>query len=257
MNETIPDLPSTTTPSLTSRLTDIVAAPGDLADQLKLTPPAASSWVMPLVLLVVTSWIGATLLFSQGWFWQQIHDTQGAAMEKSLKARNMSDQQIEQAKASAEKITDIVARIAGYAAPPIVGLVICFGWATYLWLVGTKALGGSFGFLKAVELTGLTLVIDTLGGIVKTLLIFVTGNIMASASPILLIHPFDPTNVIHNAAAQLELFSLWALALKSLFLARLSGRSFGTCAVWVFGFWILLHGLLVGLGALGQRLGGG
>ena len=62
---------------------------------------------------VFTGWIGATLLFSQEWVWQQIRETQEVAIEKSLKGRGMNAQQIEQAKQATEKMTAIVARVGG------------------------------------------------------------------------------------------------------------------------------------------------
>jgi hypothetical protein len=93
--------------------------------------------------------------------------------------------------------------------------------------------------------------------IVKTLLIVGLGNLFASPSLALFVKEFDPQNNAHSVLALVNVMTFWLLAVRSIGLARLSGASFGKAAVWVFGIWAALTGLMLGLGAAIRAAFGG
>jgi hypothetical protein len=77
----------------------------------------------------------------------------------------------------------------------------------------------------------------------------VTGNLFASPSLALAVKDFDPQNTLHGLCALVNVMLFWALLVRAIGLARLSGASAGKAAVWVFGIWAAYTGILFGLGA--------
>ena len=51
--------------------------------------------------------------------------------------------------------------------------------------------------------------------------------------------------------------TFWLLAVRSVGLARLTGASVAKAAVWVFGIWIVLTGIMIGFGAAMRAAFGG
>ncbi len=232
--------------SLGARLFNVLATPGEVFEQIKETPVSAANWVTPALILIVVSWLGAWLVFSQDFVQQQLREITDRAVEKQVAKQHMSEQQAEQARMVAAKFGSIGTKITAYAAPVFMGLLIPFWWGLILWLIGTQALKAQFSYMKGVELAGLCAVIGVLDAIVRTLLIMITGNLFASASPALLIKEFDPQNPVHGVLAIFNLMTFWVLTVRAIGLARVSGVGVGKAAGWVFGVWLVLTGLMTG-----------
>ena len=126
------------------------------------------------------------------------------------------------------------------------GLVVPFWGGLILWLVGNKALKGNFPYMKWVEVAGLAGMVGVLDAVVRPLLILILGNLFASPSLALFVKQFDPQNPLHGLLAIVNVMSIWVLCLRALGVARLTRASFGKAAVWVFGIWVVLTGLMTG-----------
>jgi hypothetical protein len=261
MNEPTPAFPETEPPasamSLFERLTNVIASPGEVFEFLRDATPSAANWLVPISLLVVLSWIGSALIFAQPAIKQQISDMQTHALDQQVEKGKLTREQAEQARASIERFGEIGMKVAGYGGALVVGFVSPLWWGLLIWLVGTKACGGSFLFGKGVEAAGLSLMIDVLDAVVRTLLILVTGNLFAALSPVLLVGQFDPSSNLHNALATLSVMTFWSLAVKSVALSRLARVSFGKAAAWLLGLWALFTGLMFGLGVVSRSIFGG
>lgn len=243
--------------SMIARLTNVLAAPGEVFDTLKGHPAVVTNWLVPAVLYVVVAWICASVIFTQDWVKPQILEVQMTALDQQVEAGKMTEPQAEQTRKILEQYGMVGAIISGYAGPLVMGLAGPMLWGLFLWLVGSKILGGGFGYMKAVEVAGLTLVIATLGSVVKTLLILIQGNVMASVSPVLLVQDFDASNPLHTALGWLDAVVIWGLVLKAMGIARLAGRSTFALCMWIFGAYALLAGGLTALGLLVQKLSSG
>src|SRR5947199_5373252 len=88
--------------SLASRLLNVFAAPGEVFDSIKNTAAAHSNWVAPALILLVVSWIGGALVFSQDSIKQQIRDTSEKAIEKQIAKQHMPEAQAEKMREAAE-----------------------------------------------------------------------------------------------------------------------------------------------------------
>ena len=165
----------------------------------------------------------------------------------------MTQKQADDTMQAAEKFGNIGTTVGAAVAPVFTAFVSPFLWGLVVWLVGTKVLRGAFPYMKAVEVTGLSNMIAVLGSIVTTLLILLMGSVFASPSLVLLVKEFDPQNTLHSVLAAMNIMTFWALAVKAIGLARLSGASFGKAASWVFGIWVAWTGLLIVVSA-GARI---
>jgi len=242
------------TMSLGARLFNVLATPGEVFEQIKGAAVSAANWVTPGLILIAVSWLGAWLVFSQDSVQQQLKEITDQAIEKQVQKNHMSEQQAEQAHAVGEKFGSIATKVAAYGAPIFVGFVIPFWWGLILWLVGTKALGGDFSYMKGVEVAGLAGIIGVLDAIIRPMLILIMGNLFASPSLAIFVKQFDTQNPVHGLLAGFNIITFWVLAVRAVGLARLSGASFGKAAAWVFGIWAGMTGLMTGFGFAMQAL---
>jgi len=246
-----PSTPPEQTPaqsSLFGRLFNIFAAPGEVYAEVKTSPPCTANWLTPVLVFVLASWLGFALMYSQDSVRQQLADIRNQAIEKQMAKTKVPPAQVEQAQQMAEKFGTISTIVGAVAGAAVVGFISPFWWGLILWLVGAKAFKGSFGYMRAVEVAGLSLMIDALEAVVKPLLVLSFGNFFATPSLALLVKEFDPMNTVHGLLAVVNVMTFWVLAVKAVGLAKLCGISFGKAAVWVFGIWVVVTGAFFGIG---------
>lgn len=243
--------------SLGTRLVNVLAAPGDLFEEVKASPPSTANWLTPALLLILVAWIGSWLVFSQESIQSQLRELSTKPIDKQVEAGKMTKEQAEQARAVAEKFGGMATKIGVFVAPVFVGLASPFWWALILWLVGTKILKADFGYMKAVEVAGLANMISILDSMVRTMLILIKGSIFAGANLALFLPEFDPNKALHGTLAALDVFTFWALLIQSIGLSKLSGVGFGKAAAWIIGFWVAWTGFWLGVGvAIRSAFGG-
>jgi len=232
--------------SLAARLMNVLAAPGEVFDDVKAATPAISNWLAPAVLIVLVSWVGTWLVLSQPALQHQMNEIVEKSIQKQLEKSHISGDEAEKARQKGAEFAGMVSKIGAYVAPVFAGILIPIWWGLIVWLVGTKALGAQFPFMKGVEVGGLANMIGVLEAVVKTLLIMATGNIFASPSLALLVKDFDPQNPVHALLASGNVMTLWFLAVAAIGLGRLCSVSFGRAILWVAGIWAGITGLRIG-----------
>jgi hypothetical protein len=232
--------------SLGARLFNVYAAPGEVFDELGSRPPATANWLVPMLLLMVVSAVGAWLVFSQPAFQQQQDEAQAKFVQRLVEKGKVPPEAV------AAQDTQGPRSSLKYTLGPVAGAIVTsvaapFWGALLLWIIGAKLLKGGFSYLKALEAAGLACMIDVLGALVKTLLILATANLYASASPILGLREVDWFKPAHLALASLDLFALWLYGVRALAMARLGKLSLGVCLVWMFGCYAALAALMIGV----------
>ena len=233
--------------SLPARLVNVFATPGEVFESIKGTAVSNANWLVPAIILIMVSWVGAWLIFSQDSIQQQLREMTDRAIDKQVEKGKLTEQQAEQARVVGAKYGSIGAKISAFVAPVFVGLVVPFWWGLLLWLVGANALQSDMTYMKGVEIAGLAGMITVLDSVVRTLLILVLGNMFASPSLAVFVKEFDPQNTTHAMLGIINIMTFWALAVKSVGLARITGASFAKAAGWVFGIWVAQTAILTGL----------
>ena len=233
------------------------AAPGEVYDEIKSSPPATANWLAPTLVLLAVSWIGVWIIFSQDAVKHQMSGLQDRAIQQRVEKGKLTQAQADQARAAVERFGSVGMKIGAVIGPAAGAFAAPFWGGLILWLVGAKVLKGTFPYMKAVEVAGLASMIAVLDSVVKTLMIVAMGNMFANPGPVLLVKDFDSSNSTHLIVATLNVMTIWSLAVKSVGLAKLSGVSFGKAAAWVFGLWVVFTGLMIGVGTALRSVFGG
>ena len=240
--------------SLGGRLLNVFATPGDVFQEVQTANVATANWLVPAVLFILVSWVGAWLALSQDPIKHQLSELTDQAIQKQAEKAHMSEQQAEKVREAAAKWGTIGRAITAGLGPVLVAFASPFLWGLFLWLVSTKALKAEFAYMKAVEFAGLASMVSVLAAIVETLLQVGLGNYFAAPGLMLLVKDFDPSNTGHSLLAVVNVMTFWVLAVRAIGLARLSGASFAKAAGWVFGIWAAYTGFFIGLAAVSQAV---
>lgn len=255
--EAQPSEPATTSMSLPARLLNIIAAPGDSFDYIRNKPVSTANWLVPALVLILASWIGAWVIFSQDSINQQLVEISTKAIDKQVEKGKLTKEQAEPARQAAEKYGAIGAKVLGVVAPVLAAFVVPFWGGLIIWLVGAKAMKGGFSYMKAVEIAGLANVVGVLEVVVRSLLIVVKGNLYASPSLALLAKDVDPQAPLFGVLSALNFMTFWLLAVRSIGVARFSSVSFAKAALWIYGIWAFLTTIMVAFGFAMRALSGG
>src|ERR1041385_5586020 len=219
---------------LVSRMTNIFAAPGDVFCHIKNAPPSNANWLVPACVLVVIAWICSGMILSQDAFRHQVSEMVEKNIQKQIEKSHMPEQQADMAR----KMGEITWKVQAVIGPAILAFATPCIWGFFLWLVGSKAFKANLPFLRAFELAGLANTIAILEVVLKTLLIFVTGNILASTSLALFVKDFNPQNPTHGLIATVNVMTFWVLAVRAIGLSRLTSTKISRAVAWVFGIWL-------------------
>jgi hypothetical protein len=218
--------PPAATPLL-AKLANLLACPGEVFEELAAAPPRARNWLVPTLLVALTSVVLAAMLTPQGQAAAAIGPAVEAGKAEILRARWQMF--------SAMTIT-----LAAFAAT---------GWsALVLWFIGRVFLNARFSYWKAVEVVGLTGSIVVLGAVATALLVAASGDAAARPALSLFAGRLPAENPLRAALGALNLFHLWSTAVLAIGLSKLSGVSFKESAFWVFGYWLVFRLALIVLG---------
>jgi hypothetical protein len=236
--------------SVAGRMMNILAAPADVFDDIKNSPPATSNWLIPVVVLVLVGWLCSGIILSQEVFRNQVSQLVEKNIQAQIEKSHMPEQQADMAR----KIGEISWKVNVAVAPAILAFAIPFLWGLFLWFVGRKVFKAHLPFMKAVEIAGLTSTIGILEAVTKTLLIFVTGNIMASTSLALFVKDFNPQNTTHGLLSVVNIFTIWVLVVRAIGFARITNVTTGKALAWVFGIWVSYTAFFLGIGIAIQHI---
>ena len=237
--------------SLTARLLNIFIAPGEVFDEIKSAPHCLQNWLVPALIFLLASWVGVGVKFSQESVRHQIEDIQQVAMQKQFQkyidSGAMTQAQVNQAKAGATRFSTATQMISIVVIPLFVAGLMPFWGGLIVWAGCRLVFRQPLDFMKAVEAAGLPMMIMAAGALVNGLLAAAMGNAFATLGISLLVKNFDPSNPMNGFLMLLEVFGMWALVIRAVGLAKLSGVSFVKAGAWVFGLWITYMGGMFGL----------
>jgi hypothetical protein len=235
--------------SLPARLLNVFAVPGEVFGDLKTTPAAISNWLVPAIFGAVIGVISVFIILSQPAIQKQFRERQTKLIEEGAGAGRMTAEE----RTFAEKLTGPAVLKGVAAAGAVIGsFVSILWWGFILWFLARRLLRVPVPFAKALEVAGLAMMINVLGGIVAMLLIVNLGRMGATPSLALMVKDFDTTRKGHLIAAAANVFSFWVVGVRSIGLAKLAEVSYLRAAWVVVTFWVLEQSCFVitGLGQL-------
>jgi hypothetical protein len=232
------------------RMFNVLAAPGEVFQEIKERPVNHANWIVPATVWAVVGIACVLLLFSNQWAMTEILRTQEKAMQQQVSQGKMRQADADKAQEIMEKFMPIFVKVGGAVMTLTYAFGVPFFWGLVIWLVGTKAFGADFEFMKAVEAAGLGLLIYAVASVVSTLAAMAAGKFIYLSAAFGL-EQFDYTKREHFALAAINPFYLWYVTIMTTALAKLSGASWAKAAGWCFAVWIVSRAVLILL-KLGQ-----
>jgi len=234
--------------SLPARLLNLFAVPGEVFGEVKSAPHSVSNWLVPSILGAIVGAISVVVMLSQPAIQKQVHDRQAVLLDKAAQAGKLTPQE----RQAAEKFTGPAAlKFFGIAGAVAGSFISVLWWAFLLWLLGRLLLKAPLAFNKTLEVAGLSMMVNVLGGIVALLLITQLGQGEGGSNLAAAVKNFDNARKGHLFGIAATIFAFWVVGVRSIGLARLSDVPYLRAAWLVVGCWILEQSLLV-LTGLGQ-----
>lgn len=234
--------------SLAARLLNVFAVPGEVFNDVRRSAWAISSWLVPSILGALVGALLVAIILSQSNIQTQFRERQSKFIEQAEKAGNLSAQE----RQAAEKFTSPgMLRLFGSSGAAAGSFAAVVWWAVVLWVLGRRMLRAPVKFGKALEVAGLSMMIEVLGGVVAILLIVDFGSVGPGHLMGLVFKDFDVVRKTNLFAGAASLFSLWVIGVRSIGLAKLADVSYLRAAWLVVTIWVLQQSLFVIIG-LGQ-----
>src|SRR2546426_100689 len=98
-----PEAPAPPPTALPSRLLNVLAAPGEVFDEVKTRPPVTANWLAPVILAALVGIIASFAMFSQPAIQQQIREQQAKAMDERVRSGKMTQEDADRAMTMVEK----------------------------------------------------------------------------------------------------------------------------------------------------------
>ena len=231
MNSASPESTRTypTGTSLAAKLLNVFVSPGLVFEEVVSTPPKAGNWLVPLVLVTLSSLVvlGATTDLERA----------SAAIASLVETGKVTQAQATALSTHWRSIGAVTLCVGAFAGT---------AWSAFLiWFIGRVFLKTRFTFQKALEVASLSATILVLGAIVTWLLGSATGDTSARPSLSMFDLKIQPGSSIRIAAGLLDCFHLWATAVLAIGLSRLAGVTVKESVFWVFGYWFFFKMALV------------
>jgi hypothetical protein len=255
--ESPPDAPLPPAMSLVARLLNVFAIPGEVFAVVKASRRSSGNWVLPMLLSAIISALTGIAIASQ------------PALQKQMRERfdqqvKVLEQQVQAGKVKQADADRTVALTRAVIAPPTLkvlfgtvaaglGAVRVFWWALVLWLIGRMFLKVRLDYLKALEVSGLALMIGVLGLLVTLLLMMNLPKMFAAPGLGPVVSDFDALRKSPLLLGVINVFSFWLIGVLGVGLAKLARVPFLRAAWFVLAFWIVQESIALLLGGvLGQ-----
>lgn len=224
--------------SFTDKMVNIFAAPGELFDDVRVTPPTPSNWVVPMLMFIVVAFLMSRVMFMNPLLVGQMTDMVQSGIDKMVESGKLTPEQAETA-AEMSKPGSTMFMIQQGVGILIMAPIVLFLLSLIYWLLGKWGMKGTAPFMKVVEVVGLTFFISIAENIVTTILMYVMDSITASPSLGAFVSNFDFQNKLHMALAKVNIFTFWDLSVISIGLSRIFQRDLAKVLVIVFALWIV------------------
>jgi hypothetical protein len=219
--------------SLTAKLLDMLVSPGDVFDEVLATPPRLANWLVPTLLVALTSL-----------FLLRATNDEATSVPRPSQALDSRPQIVNSTAAQAEPGSADWLRVSTLAT--CVGAFAGTFWSAFLlWFIGRAFLRARFSYLKAVEVVALTGSIVALSALVTALLIGASGNPAARPALSFFAPHLPSDNPFRLVLDTFNFFHLWTTTVLAIGLSRLSGVTFKESAFWVFGYWLVARLALI------------
>jgi len=206
--------------------------------------PKRNFWLLPVLILVVTSIVSSFLFFTDAELVGKMMDKQKMKMRESMqekvKSGKMTQEQANNAIEQAEKFMDpngLFFKITGVAGAVISPFVMLFLLAV-IYMLFLKAMKADFEFTNVLNVVGLSLMISAIGSVLGIVISIIMGDL--NSIGLSLIFKADTVgDTIHALLMKMDIFTIWFYVLVAIGLVKVSRIKPAVSYGFVFGLWVL------------------
>ena len=239
MEGTIEQQPSTVEiSSFGTRAVNALASPGELFREVAAAPVQNSSWLVPYLIGVVLLALMVYSFTSNPVIYDQLREAQRVELEKKVAAGDMTREQAGAAMSFMENKGLFLAL--GIAGGIVAVSAVVFCAPLVYWVASKIVLKFTGGYKKVLEVYGLATIVGIVGMLVMMIMMNAMDSMHAKPSGgFFLRDVYDQDNFWHNAAASMNVFSIWQVAVTGIGLSSISGKSRGAGMALSFGLWLV------------------
>lgn len=233
---------------LWARLANTISAPGDVYADIRERNPSWANILAPLALNILTLMIFFVGALGQDAIRQNFNEQQQRQLAKQVAAGKMTEAQAQQVSTMFEKISPMVFVVPG----AILGMTaMTFLGALIVWPIGSAALAGGFGYVRALEAVSLSSVVLAIQNVLLLFLASVRGSISVSFGPALFLPLERVGTPLFTSLSFLNVFSIWSVVILAFGLAKLGNGNRWLALACCFGVYAVLAGAATALTQLG------
>ncbi len=227
-------------PSLVKSFVDVLTAPSDLFNDYGKTSPSHALWVVPLIANILVAIIMSAVMYSNAVLREQILDIQRQAIEQQVQQNKMTQEKADQFINNMESVKPGMMIAFNLFSASITYLLYFILGALALWLADKFILHAPAGYVKHLEVYGISSWIGVIGNIILLLLMLALGSIYAQpAISIFIYQNFDFTSTLHKVLGAINIFTIWQVYVIGIGLAKISEKPVSHGLAVSFGLWII------------------
>lgn len=206
--------------------------------------PKRNFWLLPVIILVITSVVTSFLFFSDTELVGKMMDKQKQQMrermQESVKEGKMTQEQANDAIDKAEKFMDpngLFFKITGIAGSVVSPFLMLFVLSV-IYMLLLKMFKANFEFTNILNVVGLSLIISAVGSVIAIVISIITGDLTSVGLSI--IFKADAVgDTLHALFLKLDVFSIWFYILVVIGLVKIAKVKPVVSYSIVFGLWII------------------
>lgn len=224
--------------SLSDKFIGILSSPGEVYTTVATTEPKNGNWAIPLIIAILMSLIFTYVVFTQPAIQDEMHTQQMKGLQHSVEQGKMTQEQADKAMEFSKPGSSMFL-LFGSIGVVFVLFVMVFGYSLAYWIGGKIIAKSSVGFMKVVEVYGLSMFVVVVSTLLSMILIVAMGSLHAQPALSMLVSDFDPMNKTHKLLAAVNLFTFWQLYVVSVGLSKVWNATLGKALVVTGGVWVI------------------
>lgn len=206
--------------------------------------PKRNFWLLPVIILVITSVVTSFLFFSDTELVGKMMDKQKQQMrermQESVKDGKMTQEQANDAIEKAEKFMDpngLFFKITGVAGSVVSPFLMLFVLSV-IYMLLLKMFKANFEFTNILNVVGLSLIVSAVGSVLAIVISIITGDLTSVGLSI--VFKADAVgDTLHALFMKLDVFSIWFYILVAIGLVKIAKVKPAVSYSVVFGLWII------------------
>lgn len=206
--------------------------------------PKRNFWLLPVIILVVTSIVSSFLFLSDAELVGKLMDKQKQQlrekMQESVKSGKMTQQDADNAIEKAEAFMDpngLFLKITGIAGAVVSPFLMLFVLSV-IYMLFLKMFKANFEFVNILNVVGLSMIISAIGSIIAVVVSIITGDLTAIGLTLFL-KADTIGETLHLLFMKLDVFSIWFYILVAIGLVKVAKVKTSVSYLIVFGLWIV------------------